>query len=378
MIDKKEKILILFNGAHLAYSPTVTQLYDALSKNYEVTIVTPHPNIFNNQKLNRPNVIYYRYKTGMARYFYRIFFEVLARINMDAKYFYDRKTTYQDYFLSFPLIERLCSRNNYKRIIAVDLKNLFFMSLLKIKSDFLSLELCANENLLSSIDPELIDCVIIQNKVRYDYLFKNKVFKSFFVQNAPSFKKIEIKKNRRGFIYAGTAWGPFGFYHCLNYLNMYPDEILTVQGAIQNKDKELIKLKYSNLINENRLIINAQYLDNEDVVEYISNFEIGFCVYNFDIDWINNFNYKSVPSGKLFKYLAAGVPVVCNDIIGFDFVKEFECGILIKDLSQAEIRRAVLKIRGNYQQYAENAIKAAMHFSFDKAIKPYLEYIKET
>ncbi|MEK7449437.1 MAG: hypothetical protein AAB019_08135 [Planctomycetota bacterium] len=376
MTDKKEKILILFEGPHLAYSPTVTQLYDELSKNYEVTIVAQHPEDFTNQELNRQNIVYYKYKHGPVRYFYRVLFEILTRISQKVKYPYNHKITYQEYFFRIPLIRRLCGSNDYKRIVSVDSRNLFFVSVLKIKSDFLSLEI-RDEKLLLSVDTKLINCVIIQNKARYDYLFQNKILKTFFVQNAPNFEKKKLKETRKGLIFAGTAWTAFGFYHCLNYINMYPEEILTVQGAMKNEDKETIKLKHSNLLKENRLIVNDKYLDNKDVVECISNFEIGFCFYDFDTDWINNFNYKTAPSGKLFKCLAAGVPVICNDIIGFDFVNEFKCGVLIKNLSETEIRNAVLQIRGNYQYYVTNATKAAMHFSFDKSIKPYLEYIKE-
>ena len=51
MNNEREKILILFNGEHIAYSPTVIQLYDELQKKYDVTITAEYPYSFNNQKL---------------------------------------------------------------------------------------------------------------------------------------------------------------------------------------------------------------------------------------------------------------------------------------------------------------------------------------
>ena len=83
----------------------------------------------------------------------------------------------------------------------------------------------------------------------------------------------------------------------------------------------------------------------------------------------------SAPSGKMFKYMAAGVPVVCSNISGFQFVKEFNCGILIDSLDEDTIENAVLTIRENYDLYVENTIKAAKFFDFKKSIDPYLAFI---
>lgn len=38
MLKIKKKILILFEGPHIAYSPTVIQLFDFLDKEYDVYI----------------------------------------------------------------------------------------------------------------------------------------------------------------------------------------------------------------------------------------------------------------------------------------------------------------------------------------------------
>src|SRR5205085_2435639 len=123
---------------------------------------------------------------------------------------------------------------------------------------------------------------IIQSKERFEYLFKDKKFTTFYVQNAPSFQEIELKSHRLGLIYAGSAYSLLGFYNCLNYLEAYKEEKLTVQGAIMKPDKDRVNNEYADLLNEKRLIINNKYLENDEMVEFISNYEIGFCFYNFE------------------------------------------------------------------------------------------------
>ena len=57
---------------------------------------------------------------------------------------------------------------------------------------------------------------------------------------------------------------------------------------------------------------------------------------------------------------------------------QFKCGILIADLVPKTIHEAITEIRNNYEEYASSAIAVAKDFSFDKAIKPYLEFVKNT
>jgi len=379
MSVNKEDILILFNGPHLAYSPTTIQLYDELSKKYTVTIIAQNPDNYNGQKLNNRNVLYHRYYHVKSRYFYLLLFKLLVLFNKEAKYFKQNGLDYKDYFFRFAFIKKQLRRKAYRRIIAIDIKNLFYCSLLKLRVDFLSLELCEHEELLPLADTGIIDCVIIQSPERYHYLFKDHRFTTFYVQNSPNYREFKIGNNRKGLVYAGGAYNVLGFYNCLNYIKKYPDEKLTVQGAVLSEDKKRIHTEYASLLAEDRLVINNVYLDNDDVVEYISKFEIGFCFYNFDEPSIqrNYFNYVSAPSGKMFKYLAAGVPVVASNILGFRFVEEFQCGILIDGLAEDDIRKAISVIRGNYAFYVENAIRAARHYSFDKALLPYLDYIEQ-
>lgn len=370
--------MILFNGEHIAYSPTVIQLHDLLQKKYDVTITAEHPRSFNNQKLENRNVLYHKFYHVKGRYFYWILFRIMAVFNKEVKLFKKNKLNYKEYFFKFLFVKRVIKRYQYKTVISVDILNTLFCSILKTKTDFLSLELCVDEQYLNLIDLKYINCVLIQSIERYQYLFNDKHIKTFFVPNSPTYKDV-VKATHEGLIYGGSAYDELGFYHCLDYVDAYKNEKLTVQGAIMPKDILRVESEYKHLLDEGRLVLKRKYLENDEVVESLSYYEIGFCFYNFNVPVIrdNYFNYVSAPSGKMFKYLAAGVPVVASNILGFKFVTEFKCGVLIDGLSPQEIHKAICTIREDYKSYGENAISAAKFYSFDKAVEPYLKFIEE-
>lgn len=376
-MNEKQNILILFAGPHLAFSPTTIQLYDSLSEKNNVTIVAQDANNYNGQELNDRHVLYHKYYSVKGRKFYHILFKIIQLFSKEARYLKKLKFNYRDYFFKFLFIKKTIKSKKYNRIICIDLVNLFFCSLMGQKVDFVSLELCQDEHLLPMIDKSLINCVIIQSVERFEYLFKDTICKVFYVQNAPNYIKLNLKENRKGLIYSGSATNEMGVYSCLDYLNKYQDETLVIQGAFYAADKLKVETNYAEVLKNKRLIIEKTYIDNNDVVKYISDYEIGFCFYNFDTPLIkaNYFNYFTAPSGKMFKYLAAGVPVVCINILGFKFVEKFQCGILIDDLSEETIRKAILIIRKNYDFYVENTIEAAKYYSFDHSIAPYLKFI---
>jgi hypothetical protein len=330
-MQEKNKILILFDGWHLAYSPTINQLYDLLSSSHDVTIVAETSPKFTDQQLPGKNVIYFECIKRRPSFIYKIYYALLAmrkkKKKKEAGIFRRHKFKFCEYYDRFRLVKKLLQTNQYERVLAVDFKNLFICSLLNVKVDFISMEIGIAEYLVPEINTSLINCVIIQSKERFEYLFTDKKLKTFYIQNSPVYKERVSHTRGTGLLYGGTAWNPFGIYHCLNYLRRFKEETLTIQGAVPKGDRKKMNKEYAELLSEKRLVINDSYIENDNLVDYFSNFDIGFCFYNFEVKWINHFNYRSAPSGKLFKYLAAGVPVVCSDISGFQFVKEFNCGI---------------------------------------------------
>src|SRR5450432_1761596 len=157
MSNKREKILILFNGEHIAYSPTVIQLHDLLQKNYDVTITAEHPRSFNNQELKNRNVLYHKFYHVKGRYFYWILFQIISVFNKEAKLFKKNKLNYKEYFFKFRFVKSVMQQYQYKVVISVDILNAVFCSILKIKTDFLSLELCSDERYFHLVDLKYIN-----------------------------------------------------------------------------------------------------------------------------------------------------------------------------------------------------------------------------
>ena len=56
-MGNKKKILILFEGQHLAFSPTIKQLYDHLAKENSVTVLAQSSEKFIKEKLGKKFVI---------------------------------------------------------------------------------------------------------------------------------------------------------------------------------------------------------------------------------------------------------------------------------------------------------------------------------
>lgn len=78
----KTQITILFNGPHLAYSPTVIGLYDLLAEHFNVEIIARNPEQFNNKPLPNRNVTYikeisskYEYRLKRVLYFIKSFID---------------------------------------------------------------------------------------------------------------------------------------------------------------------------------------------------------------------------------------------------------------------------------------------------------------
>ena len=77
----------------------------------------------------------------------------------------------------------------------------------------------------------------------------------------------------------------------------------------------------------------------------------------------------------MFNYFAAGVPVIGIDIPGLQPVRDFDCGVLTKDMQPESIKNAIVEIESRFDYYSENCLRAAAHFSFDKMAEPFLDYL---
>lgn len=82
-------------------------------------------------------------------------------------------------------------------------------------------------------------------------------------------------------------------------------------------------------------------------------------------------------SGKMFRYLSLGKPVIAVNCHGLAHeIRKYQLGVVIDDISQLD--KAYKKIMEHYTFYQENVIKTYKgRYDFNKAVKPFLDCIED-
>jgi glycosyltransferase involved in cell wall biosynthesis len=371
-----KKILIVFPDPTLPFSPSTLNLYDSLSNIYDVTILTFEPNLsYSPQKIIDKKIIYLKQFSNPV--LYKIFMRGLREMTKRLKL---KKFNFLLLLAgrALPLIREIKKFDG--EIIAVDFFALWCVMMAKKKAHLLSLEIIDNDLYRNSCPINIIKSVIIQSEERYSYLFGNQKIKTFFVQNAPNHidEKIDLRKREKNeLIFCGSAMPGFGIFRCLEFLENFPEYRLTVKGAVPPNVKNTMRKNFSELFDQNHLVINEEYLSPSELNTYISKFRIGFVFYDyFKFDNINTFNYKTAPSGKLFQYYNAGLPVVSNNVSGLNSIKEFKTGVMIESMDSRSIKDAIDQIELDYENYAIRSKNLSAHFDFSKNIIPFINYLK--
>ncbi|MEJ7768915.1 MAG: hypothetical protein WKF89_13955 [Chitinophagaceae bacterium] len=368
----RKKIYILYPDDHLSYSPSVLNLYDELSRYFDVTIFSNEPNIdFNYQKPADRNVYYLR-KPGT---FKRLIFATLYLLTTNflgwpkmGMFRFKRQMNVLFLLKTLPVPDA---------VIGVDLMSVWTAQKLPAPVHLLSLEINENDIFKKTLKKKLTS-VLIQSEERYRYYFPERGVKVFYVQNAPVYRESNSFYDRKGLIYNGTAAIEFGVFYCIDFVLKYKKYFLQMKGAVPQKIKAELELRYKMLLQQGCIAIDNTYIETKDLTDYLAHFRIGFCFYDTSIEKINTFNYLTAPSGKLFAYLAAGTPVIVNDIRGLNVVNEFKCGVMIKEMDPETIYAAVTEIETHYETYSANCILAAKHYSFDKNIAPFIDFLQSS
>lgn len=372
---RSKKILIVFTDSHFSYSPSTLNLYHELRKTHDVKIIAPFPDKkFNNQKIDDPNVIYLDMLDDH-------FLALSERIRNKVQSIIGLKGDENLKLLSKKakkIIQFI--KKEDREIIAVDWKAMWFTQMAGKTAHLLSLEIKDSDIYYKLCKQESIQSVIIQSKERFDYLFKKEPFPPYFlVQNAPKNNPFDIEANNRKkneLIYCGSALSWFGIFSCLDFLMDYPDYKLTIKGAVPESTMQSIQKFYSVLLDTERLIIDSTFLSQPELDKFVSNFRIGFAFYDFyRFSEVRSFNYYTAPSGKVFQYLNSGVPIVANQLPGFDFIAKNNCGYLIPYLSSLQIKLAIDQIEKDYTNFTVEAKKISLENDFEKNIQGFIEFI---
>lgn len=261
-------------------------------------------------------------------------------------------------------------------IIAIDTMMLWLaQKIFQGPVHLLSLELGRTTG-FDMVDNRRIDSVVIQSRTRLDHLFPDHKPRAFFVPVSPVYRPLVKPRTAPGsLLFCGSTLVHFGIYTCVHLLSRFPDFTLTVKGLI---DKDLLKnllIAHSDVLESGRLVLDSDYVPEENMPEYVAGFRIGLCFYDTRFLRPDNFHFRYVPSQKYYRYVASGVPVVASNLPGLKEVEEHGTGILIDTLSADAIRDAIDRIEQDYDQYVENCFKAADHFSFDRHIRPFVDFL---
>jgi hypothetical protein len=371
-----KRVAIVFTDVWLAFSPTTLGIYDSLKKHgVVVAILTVTQDATFARDLGRNVVMVDQESMPLGRLHnlaYRIKRRAARLAGMKAPWL-DRSLHEHSQFLMF---DKALRRFAPDEIIAVDLRALAMVqhSLPQVPVNLVSLEIPEPGEHKEQVAEQRISRLIIQSQARLERLFSGAKPKTFFVQNAPTFRTFALEtSNRMGLVFCGTAIEGFGILSCLKFLSVNPEYHLTVKGAVPSQIKQYLKVIFPELLSEERLTIDTHYLEIGALVEFLKAFRIGFCFYDTRFDFYDRFNYHTCPSGKMFTYLASGVPVICNNLPGLRVVEEFGAGVLIEDLDAGSILSAIQKIEANYDYYAQNCLKAAAHFSFQESLQPFID-----
>lgn len=236
--------------------------------------------------------------------------------------------------------------------------------------DFLSLEV-RRDLAFRLLKPDRIRHVLIQSPERYDYLFDKRSGSVIYVQNSPILHMPVEARRAAGplrLVYLGNAIAAHGIFECIDLVAADAELRLEICGLV---DPE-VRVRVAQSGASNRIHLHDAYVQQEEVRTYLSRFDVGLCLYNVaEAD----FNYQSIPSGKLFNYFSAALPVVGTDMIGLRVVRDFAAGALIQCNSVDELRRALEKVRAHYDEYSDGAARAAHHFEFGRMALPYVEKI---
>ncbi|MBP7653214.1 glycosyltransferase family 4 protein [Candidatus Dependentiae bacterium] len=353
-----KKILIIFPDEWVAYSPTILNFIECFKKCGETSVIAFDTEKFSN-KDKLKEIEYIDLSGRMSSILNKLHLKKIVKI-----------------FLVAGCIIKLKLKHKYDLAVGVDSIGYFTAKLFFNNPVFLSLEIC-NDLFFKVSKVFGIKNIVIQTEERKKFLFgDNENIKTFYFQNSPiideSVKIRDFLGKRRNIIYLGNFIPSRGTEFCVQALYKLTDDYtLTFKGTIENNYKNELIDKYKDLIESRRLMFDEEYLNQSELIQFLSEYYVGLCVYDLSVIKKSDFNYLSCPSGKLFNYYAAGIPVIGSDIIGLNSVIHYKTGILLKKLLPNDIAEAIKKIELNYKMYFENCIYASRVFDFKKSFEKF-------
>jgi len=360
--SRPASVVVLFPDDWAPYSPTLTRLVERLSEYVDVRVYALHTGRFPVDEL--PARIYRQVR--VPGWFRSLGLYVLLR----------------------PLLLALEARRDAraaKHVVAVDAAGAVAAVLLGRRFHYLSLEL-AHRWILRPLLRKHACSILIQSRVRLDYLVGStppEKIPVHLVQNAPCIATSTIQAAPSSasigprLVYMGSITPKHGLLPMLALIRAWPEATLTLQGALSNAAAEFIDQHAGDLLRERRLLLPRGYVEDADIGLFLSEFDIGLCLYDLKGSDRNNFNYISSPSGKMFNYFAAGLPVLASAHLGLDPVREYDAGIQASSLNVACLLEAGKAILAERDRFHAGALHAAQAFDFRAATAAFVDQLTD-
>lgn len=217
-----------------------------------------------------------------------------------------------------------------------------------------------------------IEAFTIQDEMRkqisakYHISHKN----TLLIPNSYTFDDTKIRDNPgEGVIYTGAVLR-WALSEQLDELVRVKNIPLTLAGWIDPAYKKQIdELKETN----SNITFVEQQLSPEEHTRYLQKYAVGLIWYGISQD--ENIRYMGLSSGKMFKYLSMGKPVIAVKCPGItNEIRKYKIGIVINSISQLE--DAYCRIMKKYAYYQKNVIETYKKiYDYKLVIQPFLDYI---
>ncbi len=359
---KCNKVLILFPDTWLSYSPSIINLTKVMIEGgWQVTVIAVHDGSFH--KTTEINVSYI-VPTRVTRKLVGVLklFSIYRFVALSVKIFKLRNHEF-DLVIGVDSLGYLIARLFFENPVY------YSLHIRKVLSTYLCKKL-------------RIERMIIQTSERLDITVKNMGYSPadvWFIQNSPILERpwlSPIRHHQRKFklVYFGNvAKNTYGIENCIETLHYVPDDVtLTLKGPLSARYRNELEDSYGKFISMGRLTFDSEYIAQDKVIGWLKGFDLGFCFYDEEEIRRGNPNIISAPSGKLFNYLAASVPVIGSKISGLQILSEFGAGILLDGQDPKKIGAAVSEIRSSYETFSLGCKQAAMKNDFRVMAESFL------
>jgi|TARA_B110000908_G_scaffold80909_1_gene96966 hypothetical protein len=368
----KPQLLIIFPEAHIKHSPTLLNLIDSMKMAFNVKIILEKHITNEGFSLDRVSIV--RVATPRSNGNRNLFFKFWKLLD-SVMYRLIRRRFFVSYFISKVFEkalknEKTAKNKNNNIIIGVDAVGALAGIAAFGKCHLLSLEIYESDLITKflNLKKDRLQSLMIQSQDREVLLFPSFDLPKFYIQNAPTFKKMR-KGNYtdKKIISLGSFIPKMGSEIICEFARANQDYSIIVKGLIPTDEEHRVP---------NNIILERKYIEQHLLPDYLSHFEIGFCMYDFSkisLDEYNHFNH--LPSGKMYNYFNSLVPCIGNKCAGLSPIETFGAGILLENTTPENIIWAIYEIQQNYAEYVKGCENAARHYDFASNSHEYVNFL---